>query len=360
MSKTSLSQKPLQKKKTISDVPEDMWISRKYHTLRFRVLSFIARRPHRSLRLTKRRDYKRALVLPGYWKFSFEVNSVLWKHKKIFIWLGICYLILTILFTGISSQESFTQLRQTISETGQSLFQGNWGEVGTASLLALSTVSGSIAPQLTDVQQVYLIIFGLFMWLTVVWLLRHILAKDKVKMRDGLYNAGSPVIPTMLIFIVLLLQLLPILIAMIAYSAAQASGLLVGGVEAMLFWVAAAILAILSVFWITGTVLALVIVTLPGMYPMRALSIAGDIILGRRVRFLLRYAWMALSLAFTWFIILFPLILIDSLIKGLWPAIAGVPFIPFVVACLSTYSLIWAASYIYLLYRRVMSNDNEL
>lgn len=360
MPKSSSVRKPSREKLPNSHISEDTWISRLYHTIRFRLLSFVARRPHRSLRLTRRRDYKRELVLPGYWKFSFEVNAILWKNKKIFIWLGICYLILTILFTGISSQEGFTQLRQTITETGQNLFQGNWGEVGTASLLALSTVSGSIAPQLTDIQQVYLVIFGLFMWLTVVWLLRHILAKDKVKMRDGLYNAGSPVIPTMLIFIVLLLQLLPILIAMIGYSAAQASGLLSGGVEAMLFWVAAAILAILSVYWITGTVLALVIVTLPGMYPMRALSIAGDIIVGRRLRFLFRYAWMALSLAFTWLIVLFPLILVDSLVKGLLPAVAGVPFIPVVVACLSTYSLIWAASYIYLLYRRVMSNDNTL
>ena len=360
MSESLYHQKHSRKKQLNPDTSEDTKFSRFYHRLRFQLLSFMARRPHRSLRLTRRRDYTRELVLPGYWKFSFEINAILWKNKKIFIRLGVCYLILTILFTGLSSQESFTQLRQTITEAGQSVFQGNWSEVGTAGLLALSTVSGSIAPQLTDVQQVYLIIFGLFMWLTVVWLLRHILAKDKVRMRDGLYNAGAPVIPTMLMFIVLLLQILPILIAMIAYSAAQASGLLVGGVEAMLFWVAAAILAILSVHWITGTVLALVIVTLPGMYPMRALAIAGDIIVGRRLRFLFRYAWMGLSLTATWFVVLFPLIMLDSAIKGLWPVIAGVPFIPIVVACLSTYSLIWAAAYVYLLYRRVMSNDNSV
>ena len=45
-------------------------------------------------------------------------------------------------------------------------------------------------------------------------------------MRDGLYNSGAPIIPMIIIVGVLLLQLIPAAVAIIVYSALDASGVL--------------------------------------------------------------------------------------------------------------------------------------
>ena len=50
--------------------------------IKTRVSGLLVRRPHRSFRLTRRRDYKRSLKMPGYWAFSIIVLKTLWQNKK--------------------------------------------------------------------------------------------------------------------------------------------------------------------------------------------------------------------------------------------------------------------------------------
>lgn len=324
---------------------------------RRRAKNFLSRRPHRTFRRTLRRDYKRSLKLPGYWGFTGHVLAVLKRNYKTFLVLGVTYALFSGLVLGLASQETFTELRYTIQESANQVFDGEWGDLGTAAVLALSTVTGNISPDLTELQQIYAVFFGLMLWLTTVWLLRNILAKNKVRLRDGLYSAGAPIIATVIVFFILILQLLPVALAAIGYGAALASGLLEGGVEAMLFWIAAGLLAALSLYWITSTAIALVIVTLPGMYPLRALVMSGDIVVGRRLRILYRLLWAALLILIFWAIVLIPMILFDAMIKGWWSAIEWLPIVPVTLLILSTITLIWLAAYVYLLYRKVVEDD---
>ncbi len=325
--------------------------------MRTRVHNFLARRPHRSFRRTRRRDYARSLKLPGYWAFTAYVGRIMRENKKQVLLLGVIYVIMSFLLLGIGSQESFTTLRESLNEASDYLAEGNWSEMGKASLLTISTIAGSISPTLNEVQQLYAVILGLLLWLSIVWLLRQRLAKGTVKVRDALYNAGAPIIPTALLFIILLLQLIPIALAVIGYSAAQASGLLANGVEAMLFWAAAAALATLSLYWITSTMLALIVITLPGMYPMRALKIAGDMAVGRRLRILFRVLWAVLMAALSWFVVLVPIIMIDAGLKAWIPLVEWLPIVPIVVVIMSGVSFMWIASYMYLLYRKIVDDD---
>lgn len=322
-----------------------------------KVHSYKARRPHRSFRLTRRRDYVRTLQLPGYVAFTHSVNQTLWRHRKLFIGFGSIYALLTLALVGIGSQETYTTLTTTLNETGADIFEGDFGQVGQAALLFLSIGTSGLSGTLSEVQQIYAAILALLVWLTTVWLLRNLLAGHKVRMRDGLYNAGAPIISTFLVALVLVVQLLPIAVAIIGYSAAVSSGLLAGGVEAMLFWVAALLLGALSLYWITSTFFALIMVTLPGMYPMRALRTAGDMVLGRRLRILLRLLWMLATLFVTWAVVLIPVILLDTWLKSLWPDIQWLPIIPVVILLLSTLTIIWSSGYVYLLYRKVVDDD---
>jgi len=333
------------------------YVKKPFLAIRARAEAFKARRPHRSFRVTRRRDYARSLQLPGYIAFSKHVNKTLWQHKKVFLWLVAAYAVLTTIFVGIGSQETYTTLTSTLQETGSEIFEGNIGQLGQAALLFVTIGSSGLTATPTEVQQVYIVFLGLLVWLTTVWLLRNLLAGHKVKMRDGLYSAGSPIIPTMLVTLVLIVQLIPAGLAVVAYAAANASGLLAGGVSAMLFWIAALLLVVMSLYWITSTFFALIIVTLPGMYPMKALKTAGDMVIGRRLRILLRILWMLLGVIITGALVLIPIILISTGLTNLWPWFANVPFVPTVLMLFSVTAFIWSASYIYLLYRRVVDDD---
>lgn len=332
---------------------------RVFRSVRHRTDTYLARRPHRSFRRTRRRDYNRSLKLPGYFAFGREVRKTIWSYKKVFIFLSIFYAVLMALMVGLASQDTYSTLTDTLRATSGDVFGGNFAEVGKAGLLLLTAMTGGISQELTDVQKVYGGIAILLTWLTTVWLLRNLLAGHKVKLRDGLYNAGAPIISTFLVALVLVIQLLPLALAIIGYSAAASSGLLAGGVEAMLFWIAAGLLAILSLYLITSTFMALIVVTIPGMYPMRALKTAGDLVIGRRVRILLRLLWLAVSVVIAWIIVMVPIILIDTWAKGIWANLQWVPVIPVFLLIMTSVSVVWAAAYIYLLYRKVVADDAD-
>ena len=318
---------------------------------------FLARRPHQSFRLTRRRDYARSLELPGYIAFTHYVNKTIWANRKLFFGLAIIYLVLFAVLIGVGSQETYATLTDTLKEATASITGGDLSQVGLAGALFLSIATVGITDNPTESQQIYSTLIGLMVWLTTVWLLRNRLAGHKVRLRDGLYNAGAPIIPLFLVTLVLLVQLIPILVAVIGYQAATASGLLNGGVEAMLFWFAAILLGLLSFFWATSTIFAMIIATLPGMYPIKALQNAGNLILGKRVRILLRWAWMFLTLVVSWAIILIPLILFDQWLKSIFSALSNIPVIPVALALLGTVSIIWLCSYVYLLYRKVVDGS---
>ena len=347
----------ISKKKIVVQTKKGLFILKPFVVIGQRIQSFKSRRPHHSFLLTRRRDYARSLKLPGYIAFTQSVNKTIWQHKKVFIWLAVIYGALSTILIGIGSQDTYSNLTSTLQETGSQVFQGNLGELGKAGLLFVSIASSGLTATPTEGQQIYTVLIGLLIWLTTIWLLRNLMAGHKVKMRDGLYSAGAPIISTFLVSLLMVIQLIPLGIAVIAYSAASNTGLLDSGVAAMLFWITTILLGVMSLYLITSTFFAMIIVTLPGMYPMKAIRTAGDMVIGRRLRILLRILWMFLCVIITWAVILIPFILLDSGLKHVWTQIEGVPIIPVVLLALGTSSFIWTASYIYLLYRRVVDDD---
>jgi hypothetical protein len=322
-----------------------------------RIKKLLARRPHRSFRLTRRRDYKRSLKLPGYWSFTNHVRATLWKSRRLFGGLILVSITASIVISGFGAQDAYNSLSETIRESSDELFKGNLDAVSQAGLLLLGTVSTGLSPDLTEAQTVLGTLALFFGWLASIWLLRNTLAGHKPKLRDGLYNSGSPVLATILVGFVTVVQMLPAAIAVIVYSAAQTSGLLENGVSAMLVWCSVALLGLLSIYWLSSSFIAMIIVTLPGMYPMRAIKAAGDLVVGRRLRIIFRLAWLLLMIIATWAIIVIPIILFDSWIKSLLPIINWLPLVPLTVIAMGALTLVFASSYVYLLYRRIVDDD---
>ncbi len=333
------------------------WPRRTLSSLKRRKEEYLARRPHRSFRLTNRRDYVRSLKLPGYWAFTFSVGRTLVKHRRLFGSLALLYAIVGAIFVGFASQEAYQQLSDTLSESGKTLLSGGWGELGKAGLLIISGVSGSFAPQLNDVQQVYAGFFALLTWLTAVWLLRAILAGHVPRLRDAIYSAGSPIVATALVLMVVTIQLIPLFLAIIILNVAGSTGILDNGFLSMVFWIISGLLGLVSAYWATSSVVALIIVTLPGMYPWQALRTAGDLVIGRRVRILLRILWLLLTISIAWILLVLPVIFIERGLSSWLPVLKNVPIVPIAISLVTSAAVVWASAYMFLLYRKVVEDD---
>lgn len=320
-----------------------------------RFLDFLSRRPHRTFRMTRRRDYIRTWQVPGYWAFTNEVRKILWSNKWLFSKYIILYSALSFLILGLMSDESYDILDATINQIGGNVVAGELSMLVQDVAVFAGVFAGAFDQTLSEGQQIYGLLLALIGWLTVVWLLRQILAGHKqVRLRDALYSCAAPLIATSIVACVVVLQLIPFAIAVVGYGAALAANIFSDPLLTILFWVCAALLITLSLFWITSSLIAMVVVTLPGMYPLRALKVSGDLVTSRRLRILYRYGWLALSVVVIWAIILLPGIILSRVQWLEW-----LPIVPLLVLLLSAWSILWGAAYVYLLYRKLVSDDTK-
>ncbi len=326
---------------------------------RTKLNGYLKRRPHRSFRRTLRRDYVRSLSLPGYNAFTLYVTKTLLAHKRLFGSLVAFYVIAGALLVGVASQESYSQLSQLLTDTGSDVFDGGWGAFGQAGLLLFTSLSGGLNPAFTEAQQIYSALLLLLVWLAVVWALRAQLAGNAPKLRDVLYNSGAPIVGTAVVLLIAVIQLIPIALAVVIVNSAAATGMFDSPTMSLVISVGVGGLGLLSIYWITSTMIAMVIITLPGMYPWRAIQAAGDLVIGRRLRILLRLIWMVVILLLFSVLVLLPAILIDRALKQAIPAIDWVPFVPLVMAVVSAIGVVWSATYVYLLYRKVVEDDAD-
>lgn len=323
-----------------------------------RVQSLKRRRPHRSFRLTRRRDYKRSLKLPGYWAFTLYVVSELKKRWRVFASVVLLYAIFSVIFGSMTSQDVYRQIGELLEEGAPEVFEGSWGKIGQASILAITAFSGGAATP-TEVQQLFIGFIAIMAWLTTVWILRENLAGRMPKLRDGLYNSAAPLIPTILVFTYLLIQLLPLALLAIGYRALIDLGIITEGFGMYLFSAVSILIISLTLYWVTATFIALIVVTLPGMYPYQALRIAGDLVVGRRLRIVLRLVWMLVIALLGWLCIMVPVVLLDGWLASStdWSWLDWVPVVPFIASILGSATAVWMASYIYMLYRKVVDDD---
>lgn len=323
---------------------------------RRRIRDFLLRRPHRSFRMTRRRDYIRSLELPGFWALVRQSVGFLLQHRKTFISLVIIYALVMIIIGGVTSQDAFSQIKDLLNQSSGDLFGGGFGDIGKAGLLAVSTFAGMPA-DLTIDQQIYMVIALLFTWLATVWLIREFMKSRQPRLRDGLYNSGAPFISTVILLALLALQLVPIGMVAILYAGFASVGLVSSGFGSMLFWIFASAVIALVLYWATSTIMALVVITLPGVYPWKAIRIASDVVLGRRLRVLYRLLGGLVLLMVVWVVVMIPLIIVVSALNSVWPVLDQIPIVPYVGAGLTALSTVLYASYVYIFYREVIDNE---
>ena len=313
---------------------------------------------HKSFKRSYREDYVRETNLPGLVAHSHRAFKIIFGNWKLFLPLILFVLVFNVLLVGLMSQESYQTFQDALDETNENLAHGQLGNLGKAGLMLIGTITtGGLTRGMSEVQQVFMIFLLIITWLVTVYLVRHILAGHKVKFRDGLYNALTPFISTFCVIGVIFLELIPIFIVVITYSAAVATEFLSTPLYALGFFIFAGLLVLLSAYLLSSSLMALIAVTAPGLYPMTALNTASDIIAGRRIRFIIRIIFMFLVLALCWIVVMMPIILIDTAIKANVEWYQNVPTVQLSLLFMTIFTIVYVSTYLYLFYRNLLDMD---
>lgn len=312
---------------------------------------------HHSFKRSYREDYVRGLQVPGLVAHAMSTLKILFKNWRLFGLLILVVVAMNILFVGLMSEETYQTVQDSIDESSEVLQYGEIGRVAKSGLLLISTVTtGGLTKGMTEVQQVFAFLFGSITILVTIYLLRHLLAGNRPRLRDGLYNALTPLISTMLVLLLVFVHMIPIFIFTIVYSTAIATDFLSQPLYAFLFWLFGSLLILLSAYLLPGSILAICATTVPGIYPMQAVHATTDLIQGRRTKFIIRLAFGLLFVAVIWVIVMLPLIWLDLVLKQNIEWLEGVPFVSFLLQIMTTFTIVYFTSYVYLFYRRMLDD----
>lgn len=315
--------------------------------------------PHKSFKRSYREDYQRGVDAPGMLQHVFMTFGTIFKNWKLFLPLLVIVVFLNMLFVGLMSEANYVKLQDVLNQADTQTTGGNVGGVVKAGFLLISAItSGGVFGKSNEVAMIFGILIFLLIWLTTIFILRRLMAGKKVKLRDALYNSMSPLVPTVMIFAVVVLQCIPIFLLIIAYSAAVQTNFLTMPFYALMFLVFAILMIVLSGYLLSSSLVALIAVTVPGIYPMEAFRAAKELIMSRRIKFIMRIINLIAVVVVGWAIIMLPLILFDLWMKTFaWTR--GIPFIPICLAIMSGFTCIYATTYLYLYYRWMLDDDKK-
>ena len=198
----------------------------------------------------------------------------------------------------------------------------------------------------------------LMLWLTTLFFARRVMAGEKIKFRDGLYNAMTPLVSSLMIFVVLMIQCIPIILVIIGYVAALETNLFGDMFYGSLFVLFGIAMLAISGYLVPSTVMALIAVSSPGMYPVAALRLSHEIMAGKRVQFTLKALKLVLMMIVAFVIIVGPAVLVDLALKN-WAGVDLVMLVPSFVVIAMCFMVILIAVYFYIYYRKVIKYDKK-
>ena len=312
---------------------------------------------HHSFKRSYREDYMRNTNVPGIMQHIFMTFKIIFKNWKFFGSLLILAVLLNVALVGLLSQDTYKSYQNILDNSGAKIAGGDIGYVAKAGLLLLSSITtGGLTTEMTEVQGVFAAILSLLIWLVTIFALRHFVANKKIKLRDALYNACTPLISTFVVMLIIFIQCIPIILLVIAYAAAVTTNFFATPFYALVFFIFASLMIIISAYFLSSSLIALVAVTAPGVYPMKALHAASDLMASRRTKFILRIIALILTLGILVVLIMMPIILFDMWMKTFeWTA--NIPFVSFWLLLTSCFIMIYVSTYFYLYYRMMLDNE---
>lgn len=269
--------------------------------------------------------------LPTVLQLTRQTGRLLWVQRGVLSGITVVYGLLSLLLVrGLGAGVDVAQLRDQLSNQVAGSF--------AAYVQLLGNTADSTNPSAGSYQLILFIIATL----ALVWALRRVTAGERVSVKDAYYRGMHPLIPFVLVVLVIALQLLPALIGMSVYQLVVLTGIAATGFEVVLWGLGALVLALVSMYLVVPSIMALYIVTLPGMTPILALRTARRLVKGRR--------WTVLRK-----MLFFPVVALLAAGIGMVPFILIVPVVAgWLLFALGFVGVATGHVYFYNLYQRLL------
>jgi hypothetical protein len=286
---------------------------------------------YQSFRLQKKLTKPQVVSLPSSFKLLKRSIGTLKTHWKLFGGIVVVYAVLNLLLVQSFFGIDIGAIRENIGNavTG-------WNKFASAFSSVTYMFSNSGTANSSSAYRVSLMAVGS---LAVIWGLRQVLAGNKVRIRDAFYQGMYPLVPFLLIFLVLSVQLVPLAGALYLFYMVGASG----GMEVILWALVLASLVALTLYMLSASLFALYVVCLPNMQPLEALRSATDLVRHRRLPVVRRILFLPLALGVIVMAVMIPIIFFAT-------HVAVIVFFILLMAGLPV-----VHSYMYALYRELLN-----
>lgn len=319
-------------------------------------------RLHRSFKRSYYEDYQRKTELPSLTSQASAAFKMFFKFWKIFLPLLLIFVGLYIFLIGAMSENTLADVKANVEQTNKDVADGKIGTVGKAGLTLLGIISTGGLTTMNDAQIVIAVLLFTIIWLVTIYLARHLLAgHQEIKMRDGFYSALSPLVSTLVVGLIIFLEAVPIMLTIIVFQVALTTEFLSTPFYALLFFMFAALMITLSLYLLSSSFFAIIVVSAPGLYPLTAVRMAKNLIMGRRLRFLIRVFYLVIIVALLYLLLLMPAIIFDGALKAqfAWLAESKIPFVAIIQLTITVFIFIYLSIYFYLFYRALLDYNDD-
>ena len=319
-------------------------------------------RLHRSFKRSYYEDYQRKTELPSLTSQASAAFKMFFKFWKIFLPLLLIFVGLYIFLIGAMSENTLADVKANVEQTNKDVADGKIGTVGKAGLTLLGIISTGGLTTMNDAQIVIAVLLFTIIWLVTIYLARHLLAgHQEIKMRDGFYSALSPLVSTLVVGLIIFLEAVPIMLTIIVFQVALTTEFLSTPFYALLFFMFAALMITLSLYLLSSSFFAIIVVSAPGLYPLTAVRMAKNLIMGRRLRFLIRVFYLVIIVALLYLLLLMPAIIFDGALKAqfAWLAESKIPFVAIIQLTITVFIFIYLSIYFYLFYRALHDYNDD-
>lgn len=319
-------------------------------------------RLHRSFKRSYYEDYQRKTELPSLTSQAGAAFKMFFKFWKIFLPLLLIFVGLYIFLIGAMSENTLADVKANVEQTNKDVADGKIGTVGKAGLTLLGIISTGGLNTMNDAQVVIAVLLFTIIWLVTIYLARHLLAgHQEIKMRDGFYSALSPLVSTLVVGLIIFLEAVPIMLTIIVFQVALTTEFLSTPFYALLFFMFAALMITLSLYLLSSSFFAIIVVSAPGLYPLTAVRMAKNLIMGRRLRFLIRVFYLVIIVALLYLLLLMPAIIFDGALKSqfTWLTESKIPFVAIIQLTITVFIFIYLSIYFYLFYRALLDYNDD-
>lgn len=279
--------------------------------------------------------------LPNSIKLLKITFKLIWDNRKLFIGLTLIYGLLNlILVQGLSSSTDVSTLKSELSK----VFTGDSGAVlsGLSVFAVLVSSAGNGSSQTAGAYQ---LILAIVTSLAVIWSLRQLMSGHRIRIRDAFYKGMYPLIPFIFLLLLVAIELIPLIIGASLYSTVISNGIAITIIEKAIWLLIFLGLAGITLYLLSVSFIALYIVTLPDMTPIKALRSAKNVVKYRRWTVIRKIIAMPICLLIISAIIMLPIII--------WLTVLA----QWVFFLMTMFALVVVNSYMYVLYREMLNED---